>query len=185
MNKTVTSEQEIIATAQALLLEKGAGALTMRSVAAACGVAVGSIYNYFPSKGALIGTTIESVWTEIFRPFMAETAYDSFAGCVEALLSALADGDARHPGFFSVHALSFAAGEKDAGRALMARCFSHLREKMMKVLEVDAQVRAGVFDGDLSREAFIEYVLQLAIMQQRRGSGEDAALLALIRSCIY
>lgn len=185
MNKTVTSEQEILAAAQALLLEKGAGALTMRSVAAACGVAVGSIYNYFPSKGALIGTTIDSVWTEIFRPFTAVPAYDSFADCAAALLSALADSEARYPGFFSVHALSFAAGEKDAGRALMARCFSYLREKMLAALTADAQVRDGVFDGDLSREAFIEYVLQLAIMQQRRGGGEDAALLALIRSCIY
>ncbi|MEE0511540.1 MAG: helix-turn-helix domain-containing protein [Peptococcaceae bacterium] len=185
MNRTVTSEEEILAAAQTLLLEKGAGALTMRSVAAACGVAVGSIYNYFPSKGALVGTTIESVWTDIFRPFTEAPAYASFADCAAALLAALAEGDARHPGFFSVHALSFAAGEKDAGRALMARCFSHLREKMLAALAADPQVRAGVFDGALSKEAFVNYVLQLAIMQQKRGSGEDAALLALICSCIY
>ena len=88
MNKTVTSEEEILAAARALLLEKGTGALTMRSVAAACGVAVGSIYNYFPSKGALVGTTIESVWTEIFRPFTAAPAYSSFADCAAALLAA-------------------------------------------------------------------------------------------------
>lgn len=185
MNKTVTSEEEILAAAQALLLEKGAGALTMRSVAAACGVAVGSIYNYFPSKGALVGTTIESVWTEIFRTFTAAPAYSSFADCAAALLAALADGEARHPGFFSVHALSFAAGEKDAGRALMARCFSHLREKMLDALAADTKVRAGVFEGALSQEAFVDYVLQLAVMQQQRGSGEDAALLALISNCIY
>ena len=182
MNKTVTSEEEILAAARALLLEKGTGALTMRSVAAACGVAVGSIYNYFPSKGALVGTTIESVWTEIFRPFTAAPAYSSFADCAAALLAALADGNARYPGFFSVHALSFAAGEKESGRALMARCFALLREKM---LAAHTQVRDGVFEGALSKEAFVDYVLQLAIMQQRRGSGEDAALLALIGSCIY
>ena len=185
MNKTVTSEEEILAAARALLLEKGTGALTMRSVAAACGVAVGSIYNYFPSKGALVGTTIESVWTEIFRPFTAAPAYSSFADCAAALLAALADGNARYPGFFSVHALSFAAGEKESGRALMARCFALLREKMLAALDADTQVRDGVFEGALSKEAFVDYVLQLAIMQQRRGSGEDAALLAQIGSCIY
>ena len=145
MNKTVTSEEEILAAARALLLEKGTGALTMRSVAAACGVAVGSIYNYFPSKGALVGTTIESVWTEIFRPFTAAPAYSSFADCAAALLAALADGNARYPGFFSVHALSFAAGEKESGRALMARCFALLREKMLAALDADTQVRDGVF----------------------------------------
>ena len=41
--------------------------MSIRSVAAACGVSVGSIYNYFDSKADLMGATIESVWREIFH----------------------------------------------------------------------------------------------------------------------
>ena len=35
--------------------------LSISSLAKACGVAVGSLYNYFPSKSGLLGATIESI----------------------------------------------------------------------------------------------------------------------------
>ena len=50
MNKVVTSKEEILAASRELVLEKGIMSLSMRSVAEACGVAVGSIYNYFPGN---------------------------------------------------------------------------------------------------------------------------------------
>ncbi|MDD4781161.1 MAG: TetR/AcrR family transcriptional regulator [Tissierellia bacterium] len=37
--------------------------LNMKDVAHKCGISVGSVYNYFQSKGDLIVATIESIWT--------------------------------------------------------------------------------------------------------------------------
>lgn len=184
MNTQITSAEEILKAAQKILLEHGASALNMRAVAAACGVSVGSIYNYFPSKSALIGATIESVWTEIFRPFTSR-CYTSFDDAATALLAALADGEGRYPGFFSLHALSFASGDKAEGRARMAQHFSALHGKLVEALENDTRIRAGVFDGDLSRGSFACYVMSLAISQQIHPGGSSAALLAMIRNCIY
>ena len=184
MNTQITSAEEILKAAQKILLEHGASALNMRAVAAACGVSVGSIYNYFPSKSALIGATSESVWTEIFRPFTSR-CYTSFDDAATALLAALADGEGRYPGFFSLHALSFASGDKAEGRARMAQHFSALHGKLVEALENDTRIRAGVFDGDLSRGSFARYVMSLAISQQIHPGGSSAALLAMIRNCIY
>lgn len=186
MNKTVTSKDEILAASRTLLLEGGASALNMRAVAAACGIAVGSLYNYFPSKGALIGATIERIWTDIFRGFMTAPVFEDFAACTEALLTALDEGEAQYPGFFTVHALSFATSDKADGRALMARGFATLRAKLVQSLEADANIRNGVFDGALSRDAYADYVLKLAIMQELHGnSSTRGALLALVRNSIY
>jgi AcrR family transcriptional regulator len=184
MNTQITSAEEILKAAQKILLEHGASALNMRAVAAACGVSVGSIYNYFPSKSALIGATIESVWTEIFRPFTSR-CYTSFNDAASALLAALTDGEGRYPGFFSLHALSFASGDKAEGRARMAQHFSALHGKLVEALENDTRIRTGVFDGDLSRGSFARYVMSLAISQQIHPGGSSAALLAMIRNCIY
>ena len=41
---------------------EGLDSLNMRSVARACQVALGSLYNYFPSKDDLLLATVESVW---------------------------------------------------------------------------------------------------------------------------
>lgn len=54
--------RRLLQTAKAQLLTSGYNALTMRGVAAACGVAVGTLYNYFPSKDALVAGTMLDDW---------------------------------------------------------------------------------------------------------------------------
>lgn len=185
MNKTVTSKEAILAASKTLLLEKGAAAFNMRGVAESCGIAVGSLYNYFPSKSALVSATIESIWIDIFRSFITAPAFASFADCADALCTALSEGEERHPGFFTLHALSFAASDKAEGRALMARGFATLRAKMCETLRKDPAVRPDIFCGALSPEAFVDYILQLAILQHLRGTAHKETLLALIHNAIY
>ena len=62
MNTVVTSKEEILKTSRELIRQQGWSAVSIRSVAAACGVSVGSIYNYFESKADLMGAAVESVW---------------------------------------------------------------------------------------------------------------------------
>ena len=67
MNTIVTSKEAILEVSRQMIREQGAAEISIRSVAAACGVSVGSIYNYFDSKNDLITAAVESVWSEIFH----------------------------------------------------------------------------------------------------------------------
>ena len=60
MNTIVTSKEEILKNSRELIREKGWATVSIRSVASACGVSVGSIYNYYDSKAELISATVES-----------------------------------------------------------------------------------------------------------------------------
>ena len=55
-------ENRLIEEAKKQLLEAGYGALTIRSVAGGCGVGVGTVYNYFPSKDALVAAYMLQDW---------------------------------------------------------------------------------------------------------------------------
>ena len=61
MNSAATSKDEILAKSRELVRQSGWSAVSIRSVAAACGVSVGCIYNYVDSKADLVGATVESV----------------------------------------------------------------------------------------------------------------------------
>ncbi len=56
------AHEKILGSAKRMMFEKGYGALSLRSVAKECGVAVGTIYNYFDSKDDLITAIIQKDW---------------------------------------------------------------------------------------------------------------------------
>lgn len=55
-------KDRLIAEAQKQIEENGYGAVTIRSVAKGCGVGVGTVYNYFPSKEELIANHLLEDW---------------------------------------------------------------------------------------------------------------------------
>ena len=55
-------QEQILIQAEKIIDEKGSGELTIRSVAKSCGVAVGTIYNYYSSKDALVAGVIIRRW---------------------------------------------------------------------------------------------------------------------------
>ena len=62
MNPMATSKADILKTSRELIQQNGWAAVNIRAVAAACGVSVGCIYNYFGSKTELVSATVESIW---------------------------------------------------------------------------------------------------------------------------
>ena len=55
---------QLLEEARRQTTERGYARTTIRSVAAACGIAVGTVYNYFPSKELLIASFVAEDWQE-------------------------------------------------------------------------------------------------------------------------
>ena len=66
LNTVITSKAAIMLVCRRIVAEKGMKALNMRTVANACHIALGTLYNYYADKDALILATVESIWREIF-----------------------------------------------------------------------------------------------------------------------
>jgi AcrR family transcriptional regulator len=64
-------KQLILYNAKNILYTEGYSNLNIRSVAKACNLAVGTIYNYYPSKKELVIEMMVEYWKECFKVFEA------------------------------------------------------------------------------------------------------------------
>ena len=79
------AERSILAAAKKQLFEKGYANLAIREVAGQCGIAVGTIYNYFPGKEALVAAVMAEDW----RGAMAglRESFTHSAGILEGVMA--------------------------------------------------------------------------------------------------
>ena len=88
MPKIIENLQEkLIFEARRQVQEKGYAAMTIRSVATACGVGVGTVYNYFASKDALVAGFMLEDWQK----------------CMAAVQSVAAESATAEPVFACIH----------------------------------------------------------------------------------
>lgn len=81
--------------------QAGYGALTIRSVAKACGVGVGTVYNYFPSKEALAASYMLRDWKSCYAALQARCTGEADARtAVFAVYEALCRFRTEHAALF-------------------------------------------------------------------------------------
>lgn len=185
MNKIVTSKEEILETSRKLIQQQGWSAVNIRSVATACGVSVGSIYNYFDSKAALVGAAVESIWFEIFhRPDDATVFQDTIA-CITWMYERMEYGCKQYPGFFTLHSLGFMQEDKSDGKRRMQQTWQHILDGLSFVLKRDSKVRKNAFNEQFTAEKFADVLFSLMLSALFRQDYDAEAVLEIVRRTVY
>lgn len=185
MNAAVTSKEEILRASRELIRKQGWSAVNVRSVAAACGVSVGSIYNYFESKAALVGDTVESVWREIFRRPEDEAVFQDTQACIIWMYKRMESGCKQYPGFFTLHSLGFMGEDKPDGRRRMQQTWQHILDGLCLVLRRDAKIRPNAFTEQFTVEKFADVLFSLMLSALLRQDYDPSAVLEIVQRTLY
>ena len=92
-NRPVISKEQILDAAYEIATAKGLGALSIRAVAAACGVAVGTVYNSYPTKSDLVNDVVGRFWQRAFSDRMGAVAVGGVADLGEGGADTVAAAD--------------------------------------------------------------------------------------------
>lgn len=170
MNHPSTTRAAILEKSRQLIMEQGWSAISIRTLAAACGVSVGAIYNYFPSEAELLLATVDAICADIFR-MPAGRAFDSITDCIRWAYERMADGMARYPGFFVSHAAIFTGEERQQGCAAMLQAWQHMHDQLLRAIASDPRIRPDSFDAHLTREGLTELIFSQMLMYLTLGAG--------------
>lgn len=185
MNTIITSREDILRASVALAKREGLPAVSIRGVAKECGISVGSVYNYFPAKTDLIAAAIERLWADVFHQGDGCAPPESFVDCVRWMDEGIRQGVKAIPSFFALHAVGFAASEKQEGRERMEQCFAHMKIGLANALKADLKVHRDVFQGALSEGAFVDFVFSNLLALLLRQEPDCKVLLAVVSRIVY
>lgn len=88
--KPAITKAEILDVAYARAQQDGLGGLSIRSVARECGVAVGTLYNYFPDKASLVSAIVLRFWVLVSKSCEGNfVSGESALDCCRALFTKL------------------------------------------------------------------------------------------------
>ncbi len=182
MNYKVTSRDEILRQARQIIAEQGMPALSIRSLSKRCGMAVGSMYNYFPSKDSMVLAVVQSVWEDVFHLDRLEES--SFSAVVREVLLHIEEGRKTYPNFFKLHALEISEDAKGGGKRFMTEFFKEMTETLLSILEGDEYLKDGVFDENFTKRGYVDFVVNVLLSSFIRKIDEQM-IIATIETTIY
>lgn len=168
-----------------LVREEGWNSVNIRTIAAACGVSVGSIYNYFGSKSDLVMATIESIWQDIFHDSKQGSEFLDFTDCIQWIFDCIKAGSEKYPGFFTSHSLSLLGEEKADGQKRMIQSWEHIQNGLYSVLAHDRKVRPDAFDETFTPQKFTDTIFSFILSSLLRQNYDASPILEMVKRTIY
>ena len=131
-NKPIISKQQILDAAFALASESGLAGLSIRDVARACNVAVGTVYNSYPTKNDLVNDVVGRFWNEALADRMPHAvAGDDFICFCQELARQLSEALARFRDDWLAEIAALDAQGLAAARKREEACFAHIRRGLV------------------------------------------------------
>ena len=185
MHKQVIDPEKVVSQAYAIASRDGISALSVRKVAAACGIAVGSVYGYFPTKADLTAAVLTRFFDEnLSGELCAVRPGERFTSYVRRFREALCAARADMSVDWFAQMRRLPSAEQEALVAVRAPMLAHIERGLARVLDADEAVDRARIVVPLSAERLCRYVLRAVFASLMEGD-ECETLFALLDAALY
>lgn len=183
MNKLDISCQKILTVATALIQESPTDNLNMRTLAKLCGVSVGSIYNYFPTKADLLVAIVEDIWRKMFHPQFCNIEADmSFIDTITTMYQKIHDSKETYGSFFWSHRTMITKNSREQGKSTMEQYFEHMKKALLYNLESDKLINKKAFTETFTPQDVIDLVLSSMLTAKEKNF---KILMEVLKKALY
>lgn len=186
MNRADISRDKIIDICVEELRNSGDSDLNIRTVARCCGVAVGSIYNYFPTKAELVIAVIGRVWSAAFRNvFLQSQSNVRFTDFVSQMYTHAYEAQKDYHHFFLMHRSLMGTGENSQAKNAMGDYLNQIRSALLKSLGQDPDVDPVIWNDSFTMERLTQFVFLNLLSSLSRDEPDCAFLLVVLERLLY
>ncbi|MDU5760483.1 Bacterial regulatory proteins, tetR family [Schaalia odontolytica] len=185
MPKQVIDKDRLIEHAYSIAAREGISELSVRKLAAACGIAVGSVYMYFPTKADLTAAVFARFFGQaLFEECCRVDGNESFIDYVRKLRGALGGALAQMDVDWFAEMRRLPRSEHEALEAARGPMLAHMEQGLQYVLDGDPAVVRSRLVGALSPEKLCPFVLGAIFTSLMEGS-DCEPLFALLDASLY
>lgn len=186
MNKTEISKEKIIEKSIQLMKDNNNADINMRKIARMCNVAVGSIYNYFPTKSQLIIAVIENVWSSVFQiDFCINNDNGSFIDYISLMYKRVYNSHKEYQNFFLEHRSLVKINSKAEGKNVMEKYILHIKRAFLNSMNEDKSINQNIWNDNFSKEKLIDFIFSNIIMTLSQGKEDCDFLIEILQRLIY
>lgn len=186
MNKSVTSKEELLTAAKHIVYQEGLDQLNIRRLAKECGIALGSVYNYFPSKSDLIFGVIEDFWMHMFHDDLcAMNQPISFPDFFEEVYQRLSISLNEFESNLLKQLSALSGDEKAKGRKFEEKYWQHMQNGFIHCLSQDSEIDSSQWTEVFTKEHFSQFVFTNMMTMLRSGITDCTFFKEVLKRLLY
>lgn len=182
MNKSKISKEQILHTSVLYAKEHGIQNMNIRMISTKCNVSIGSIYNYFPTKGDLIIAVMQEFWShacthEDIKDINLKDFFVSYPILYEKIYQYLQmfEGNWLHQSAW------IDSDTKEKGSKFEREYFVSIKRMIRLMLDYDETISLDVWTSTFNKEAFCDFLFENTLIELNNAHASPKYLLEVLQ----
>lgn len=175
-------EEIILSAAKEIATAEGISKIAIRTVAEKCNIAIGTVYNYFPSKSELISAVIENFWEGAFTSIdWKDLSKNNFYANLEKIYILLHEYLTR----FKVNWLDqlslLSTQEKHHGKQKQDEYFRKIHQRVVALIEMDRSLNTYEWNDTITKEKMAKFIFDNMFIKLRENQNDIDFLIEILK----
>lgn len=181
-NYNESYKEVILSKAKEIAINEGISKINIRTVAKNSGIAIGTVYNYFPSKADLLVAVIQNFWEGAFKDFDWISLRDNdFYENLEKIYSILYDYLHKFKENWLEQLALLKTQEKLIGRQKEDEYFQKMYGKIELLIDMDNNLQQYPWSETISKENMAEFIFENMLIMLKKEKEDMKFFIELLK----
>lgn len=181
-NNNRNNKDIILSAAKDIAASQGVTKMDIRSVAKQSGIAIGTVYNYFPSKGDLLVAVIEDFWEGAFSNVdWGSLTYNDFYNNLEMIYDLLYVYLHKFKENWLDQLSLLKTQEKLIGKQKQNEYFKKIYSRIIALMDMDNGVKHYPWNDIVSKERIAEFIFENMLIMLRKNEKNMSFLTMILK----